>query len=149
MKVVLIETVSNLGLVGDVINVRPGYARNFLLPNNKAIVASQGSIKQVEHQKKILAHKIKKAKAKALDVQKALKDETVIIKRKTGEGDRLFGSVNALDIEHALRDKGFSIGRKSIKLEAPFKKIGLYTVNVKLDQEVEFELSVKVAAEKE
>lgn len=147
MKVVLLETVGNLGITGDVVNVRQGYARNFLFPQHKAIIADTNNVKQISHQKVVLEHKLKKAKKSAEETKKLIEKETLLILRKTADADKLFGSVTTQDIELAAKAKGFTISRKAIVLESPIKKLGTYKVPVKLEGDLVVELTLEVQAE--
>ncbi|MCB0308527.1 MAG: 50S ribosomal protein L9 [Bdellovibrionales bacterium] len=147
MKVVLLETVGNLGITGDIVNVKPGYARNFLIPQNKAAVANTNSVREITHQKMILEHKLKTAKKSAEEAKKLLEKEVFTVQRKTADGDKLFGSVTALDIENVAKEKGYNISRRAISLETPIKKLGAYKVSVKLDGDLTVQLSLEVQAE--
>lgn len=147
MKVILLETVGNLGITGDIVNVKPGYARNYLLPFSKAAIADSNSIRQVEHQKRVVEHKLKKAKKSAEETKKMLEKETLVVQRKTADGDKIFGSVTTADIEMLAAKKGFVISRKAIHMEAPIKKTGTYKISVKLDGGLTGEISLDVQAE--
>ena len=147
MKVVLLQTVGNLGITGDIVNVKQGYARNFLFPQDKAIVADMHNVKQISHQKKMLEHKLKKAKKSAEETKKLIEKETLVILRKTADADKLFGSVTTQDIEMAAKAKGFIISRRAIVLEAPIKKLGTYKVPVKLEGDFSVELNLDIQAE--
>jgi large subunit ribosomal protein L9 len=147
MKVILLETMSELGMVGDVVNVKPGFARNFLYPRKKAISADSRNLKHLGHQKMILEHKLKRAKKAAEDSRKALEKQKIVIKRKVGENEKLFGAVTTLDLEHAFRDLGVTVNRKAIHLEEPIRKLGKYHIPVKLDGGLEAKVVVEVLAE--
>lgn len=133
MKVVLIETVGSLGNVGQVVNVKPGYARNFLFPQNKAVLADAQNLRQIEHQKKMLASKIEKAKSAAQKTKEYIESEKIIISKKAGENDKLFGSVTSIDVQKFLEEKGYVVSRKSILLDSPIKEVGEYDLDIKLD----------------
>jgi large subunit ribosomal protein L9 len=147
MKVILLETVGNLGLLGDVISVKPGYARNYLLPRKKAILADARSVKHVAHQKMVLDHKMKRAKKAAEETQKALEKQTITITRKAGENEKLFGSVTTMDIEKALGGIGIQVSRKGIHLDEPIRKVGTYQIPLKLDGGIDVKVTLEVAAE--
>jgi large subunit ribosomal protein L9 len=147
MKVILVETVSNLGMVGDVISVKPGYARNYLFPRKKAIAHDAKSAKHVAHQKMVLEHKMKRAKVAAAETQKSLEKQTITIRRKVGEHEKLFGSVTAMDIEKSLSAAGITVSRKGIHLAEPIRKIGTYEVPLKLDGGIDVKITLEVAAE--
>ncbi len=147
MKVILLESMDNLGAVGEVINVRRGYARNFLLPGKKAIFADEKNLKVLAHQKMILDHKLKRIKEASEEIRKKVEKQKITITRKSGEKDKLFGSVTVMDIEHALKELGIKISRRSIHLDEPIKKVGKYQIPVKLDGGLEMKVTVDVQAE--
>ncbi len=147
MKVILLETLGNLGLVGDVVAVKPGYARNYLFPRKKAIPADARSIKHVAHQKMMLEQKMKRAKEKSEETRKTLEKQTITIKRKVGEHEKLFGAVTTMDIERSLTEIGIQVSRKAIHLEEPIKKLGTYQIPVKLDGGLEVKITLEVASE--
>ncbi len=147
MKVILREDVENLGKGGEVVDVKPGYGRNFLLPRGLAVVANPKNVREVEHQKQIASAKAAKQKASAEAVAKRLSDTPVVLKRKVGEQDKLYGSVTALDVAEALAARGLQIDRRSIDLAEPIKTVGDFEVPVKLHREVVGKAKVKVEAE--
>jgi len=147
MKVVLLETIHSLGAVGDVVNVKPGYARNLLIPRGKVLIANPRNMKHIAHQQMILEHKLKRARLAAQEVKKGLETKGVTIRKKAGENEKLFGSVTAMDIEEALRAQGAVVSRKFILLEEPIKKLGKYKVGIKLDGGLEAKISVEVVGE--
>lgn len=147
MKVILKETMENLGTLGDIVNVTPGYARNFLIPRNKAILASSKQIRRVEHEQRLLAKKLDQIKAGKAELKSKLEDLTLTIRRKAGENDKLFGSVTNQDIEEALKEKGYEIDRRQIKLDNPIKKLGAHKVPCQLMDEIVAELNVAVVTE--
>jgi large subunit ribosomal protein L9 len=146
MKVILKEDVPDLGSTGEVVSVKDGYARNYLIPQSLAVQASTKNIRQLEHQKKLIeAHKSrvrKDADIMAEDIEKI----SCTIPMLVGEQDKLFGSVTSKDIEEALAQEGISISRKRIILEEPIKSLGVYTVDVRLHTEVTAKLKVWVVA---
>ena len=147
MKVVLTETIGTLGMVGDIVNVKPGYARNFLFPKKKAILADETSVKQVEHRQRVLKSKIEKAKAEAVKIKEGLDGQEFTIYRKSGGKEKLFGSVTSQDIETELRKNGFEVSRKGILLEQPIKKVGSFSIQIRLDQNTHANISLEVIAE--
>ncbi len=147
MKVILREDVPSLGKGGEVVEVKPGYGRNFLLPRGLAVAANPRNVREVEHQKQVAAAKAAKLKASAEAVAKRLADTPVSLKRKVGEQDKLYGSVTAMDIAEALGQRGLSIDRRSIDLPEPIKTLGDFEVPVKLHHEVAGTVKVKVEAE--
>lgn len=144
MRVILKDNVENLGVVGEVVDVKPGFARNYLLPKGLALVANESNVKEWEHQQRVVADRIRKLKLSAEEVGKQLKATKLEIEAKVGEGDRLFGSVGPAEIAKALHEKGFGISRRDIKLERPIKSVGQHNVRVKLHPEVSVEVSVEV-----
>ena len=147
MKVILREDVENLGKGGEVVEVKPGYGRNYLLPRGLAVTANPKNVREVEHQKQIASAKAAKQKASAEAVAKRLADTPVVLRRKVGEQDKLYGSVTALDVAEALAARGLQIDRRSIDLTDPIKTIGDFEVPVKLHREVVGKAKVKVEAE--
>jgi large subunit ribosomal protein L9 len=147
MKVILREDVPNLGHGGELVEVKPGYGRNYLLPRGLAVPANTKNIREIEHQKGVATAKAAKLRASAEALAKRLGDTPVTLKRKVGEQDKLYGSVTAIDIAEALSQRGLSIDRRSIDLPEPLKTIGEFEVPVKLHHQVAGKVKVKVEAE--
>ena len=147
MKVILKEKINTLGQVGDIVTVKPGYARNYLLPNNMAIAAKSANVKELEHHKRALMKKLAKIKADQEVFKNKLESLTITIRRKAGEEDKLFGSVTNQDITDNLIEKGYTIDKRSIELAAPIKKLGVHKVPLRLMEGVIAELNVAVVAE--
>ena len=147
MKLILREDVDNLGKGGEVVDVKPGYGRNFLLPRGLAVLASSRNVRELEHEKAMASAKAAKLKASAEAVAKRLSDTPVTLKRKVGEQDKLYGSVTAMDVAEALAARGLQIDRRSIDLAEPIKTTGDFEVPVKLHSEVVGKVKVKVEAE--
>ena len=147
MKLIIREDVENLGKGGELIDVKRGYARNYLLPRQLAVLANPKNVRELEHQKKIAEAKAAKLKASAQAVAKRLADTPIALKRKVGEQDKLYGSVTALDIVEALAARGLQLDRRTIDLPEPIKTIGEFEVPVKLHREVIGKAKVKVEAE--
>ncbi len=147
VQVILNEDVPNLGRTGDVVRVRPGYARNYLLPRKLAVVADEKNLRAFEHQKRIGLMRREARKTQAGALKEKLEALALVLKARAGEEGRLFGSVTNIDIERALRERGFDVERRKIILAEPIKQLGEFTVAVKLDQEVEAGLKISVAAE--
>jgi len=147
MKLILREDVENLGKGGELVDVKPGYGRNFLLPRGLAVLANPKNVRELDHQKKIAEAKAAKLKASAQAVAKRLADTPVTLKRKVGEQDKLYGSVTALDIVEALAARGLQLDRRTIDLAEPIKTVGDFEVPVKLHREVVGTAKVKVEAE--
>src|SRR5215467_6686647 len=132
MKVILREDIHGVGNIGDILEVAPGYARNFLLPRNKAVEATGRNLKTVEHAKRVIAEKAKKEKAEVEEYAKKVSAAAVTITVQVGKDDKLFGSVTAKDIAEALAAKGFEIDKRKIQLDHPIKELGTSSVAVKL-----------------
>ncbi len=147
MKVFLKEDVKNLGKMGDVVNVSEGYARNFLLPKKFAVEANPKNLKQFEHNKRLIQEKAAKIKDASKAVAEKLSALTLKIKAKAGEEDKLFGSVTAMDISEALKAEGFEVDKKRIVLAEPIKRLGEYTVEVKVHSEVNAAVKVQVVSD--
>ncbi len=147
MKLILREDVENLGRGGELVEVKPGYGRNFLLPRGLAVPANPKNVRELEHQKAVAAAKAAKARASAEAVAKRLAATPVTLKRKVGEQEKLYGSVTALDIAEALAARGLQLDRRSIDLAEPIKTLGEFEVPVKLHAEVAGAVKVKVEAE--
>jgi large subunit ribosomal protein L9 len=146
-NVLLREDVDNLGGRGEIVKVKAGYARNFLLPNKLAMEATKGNIKQVEQERAALLKKAATEKATAVMQAEQFKDIKIEFVRKAGEHGILFGSVTSMDIAEALRAKGYEVDRKRIMLKDHLKEVGDYTVGVKLHREVVIEIPVVITAE--
>jgi len=147
MKLILREDVENLGKGGELVDVKPGYGRNFLIPRGLAVAANPRNIREIEHQKAVAAAKAAKLKANAEALAKRLADTPVALKRKVGEQDKLYGSVTAMDVAEALASRGLQIDRRSIDLPEPIKTVGDFEVGVKLHSEVVGKVKVKVEPE--
>ncbi len=147
VNLILQEAVPNLGEVGDLVRVKPGYARNFLIPQGKAIFATDARVKELEHHKRIVAEKA----AKQLKDLEAVKHKfnvlDIEIPAKVGEEGKLFGSVTSLQIHQALSEKGFDVDRRRIEVSDPIKEVGEHTVRVRLHRDVVADLKIKVVAE--
>ena len=147
MKLILQEDVYNLGKGGDLVEVKPGYGRNFLIPGGLAVLANPKNIREVEHQKAVSAAKAAKLKASAEAIARRLSDTPVTLRRKVGEQDKLYGSVTAMDVAEALAARGLDIDRRTIDLSDPIKTLGDFEVGVKLHSDVVGKVKVKVEAE--
>src|SRR5712692_3993759 len=149
VQVILNEDLPNLGRTGDVVKVRAGYARNYLLPRKLAVEADQKNIRAFEHQKRIASRRREAKRTDAMAVKARIEALEITIMARAGEEGKLFGSVTNIDIERAVREKGVDIERRKIVLPEPIKQLGDFTVPVKLDSEVEANLKVTVAAQAE
>jgi large subunit ribosomal protein L9 len=147
MKVILTEEIRGLGTRGDVVTVKDGYARNFLLPKNLAREATTGNLKQIEHERRkwaLLAQQEKDAAQKAADRVKGVK---IRIEKRVGEHGHLFGSVTANEIADALMEKGIEVDKRRIELGSPIKNVGMHDVEVRLHKDVVAHIQVEVAAQ--
>jgi large subunit ribosomal protein L9 len=149
MKIILKESVENLGTVGDVVAVRDGYGRNYLIPRGLAVLADEKDLKAVQHQKRSLEKKRLRELAKAEDIAKALEGVELRFRRKTSEHDQLFGSVTPMDVEASLQAKGFNVSRKQVVLDHPIKALGEFPVSVKIHGPVRAKIRVIVEKEAE
>ena len=146
MKVILTDEIKNLGRRGEVVEVSPGYARNFLLPKELALPATPGNQKRLEQQKKQYDMRVEKDREKASDVAKAIEGTTLVLRKKAGDQDALYGSVTSSELAEALAAKGFKIDKRRIELEEPIKRLGTHTVHVKLHKDVIVGVQVEVLA---
>jgi large subunit ribosomal protein L9 len=146
MRVILREDMANLGKSGELVSVKPGYARNYLIPQGVAVLATERNVKQLEHQKKIIATRNAKLLKDSQSVADKLAALTVKISRQSGEDGKLFGSVGTRDIEEAVSKLGVTIDRKKINLSEAIKHTGEFNVEVKLGQGVTGKLKVVVEA---
>lgn len=144
IQVILKEDVANLGKSGELVAVKPGYGRNFLIPQGLAILATKKNVAQLEHQKRVLAVSADKARKEHEAAAGKLNGVSVEISRPVGEGDKLFGSVNTRDIQEALELKGHKVDRKKIDLKDAIKALGEYTVDVRLARDVTAQVKVVV-----
>lgn len=149
MELLLKEDVENLGVRGDLVQVRPGYGRNYLLPRGLAIQATPGNKKQIEMQRAALLKKEATERGTAEQQADLLKDLTLEFARKVGEHGILYGSVTSMDIAEAIAEKGFEIDRRRVLLKDPIKEPGEYEVPVKLHREVTTNIKVVVKSEVE
>ena len=147
MKVILKEDVFKLGSLGDEVDVKSGFARNFLIPQGKALPLTRENIKQINHQRSLLAKKRADAIEQAQVLAKKLAETEIVFTMKSGENGKLFGSVTQKHIYDALVEKGVEMDRKKLHLSAPIKKTGSHELPIKLHTEVNGLLTVKVLAE--
>src|SRR5436190_3264869 len=148
-KVLLREDVDDLGARGEIVRVRAGYARNYLLPRNLAVEASPGNAKGIEQERAALLRKEAKERATAESQSQQMGSLELEFKRKAGEQGALYGSVTSMDVAEALRERGYEIDRHRIHLREPLKRLGDYTVPVRLHREVTMDLKIRVAPEGE
>lgn len=145
IQAILARDVVNLGHVGDIVRVAPGFLRNFLAPKRMALPVSKERIKQFEHHKQLVMHQLAKLKSVSEEVRDRIEVQKFTIEVKTGEQGKLFGSVGVRDIEQALKSHGFKISHRDIKLESPLKTIGMHEVPVRLEGGVMSKIKVILA----
>jgi len=147
MEIILKEDVPNVGHTGDIVKVKPGFARNYLFPRGLAIVADRRSIGEIEHQKRILAEKRERERRASNSVAEGLNQARLTIKARAGEGGKLFGSVTNSDVEKGLAEKGFNVDRRRIRLDEPIKTLGEHRVVVRLAAGVDATVTVIVESD--
>jgi len=148
-KVLLREDVDDLGARGEIVRVRAGYARNYLLPRNLAVQATAGNVKGIEQERAALLKKEANERATAEAQSQQMSSLEFEFKRKSGEQGALYGSVTSMDLAEALKERGYEIDRHRIHLREPLKRLGDYSVPVRLHREVTIELKVRVVSEGE
>jgi large subunit ribosomal protein L9 len=132
MELILMEDVPALGKVGDLVRVSDGYARNYLLPRKKAVMATATNQNALEHEQRLVQHKQERLAQEAHELAQRLEEVSCTVTKPAGEGGKLFGAVTSADIEQTLRAQGVSVDRRKIVLEEPIKNVGTYTVALKL-----------------
>ena len=145
IHVVLTEDMPNLGKSGELVRVRPGFARNFLIPRGLAMGATAGNVARIEHQKKVAEARAAKVSKEANDLAQKLSSVKIVIGRQVGEGEKLYGSVTSRDIEEALAAQGFVVDRRRISTDA-IKALGMHPVSVRLGPNVSATIQVEVVA---
>lgn len=146
MKLILTHDVDNLGHMGDVVTVKPGFARNYLIPRSLGVVANESNVREMEHYKRGLAKKKEALLSSFRDVAKKVEALTVTVAKQVGESGKIFGSVTTSEIEEALVKAGLKISRKQIKIVDEVKTVGDFTAEVHLHAEVVAKLKLKVEA---
>jgi large subunit ribosomal protein L9 len=147
MEIILKQDVQGLGYKNDVVKVKPGYGRNFLIPNGSALIANDSNKRMIAENVRQVAHKAAKIKDEAVALAEKLGDMTVVLKTKAGETGKIFGAITSLQVSEALKAKGFDVDRKKIIFKEQPKELGEYTANLDLHKEVKHEIKVKVEAE--
>lgn len=147
MNLILREDVHNLGKSGEMVTVKDGFGRNYLLPRKIAVLANKANVRQLEHEKGVITARQTKLKGSADEQAKKLEAVSIRIARKVGEQDKLFGSVTALDIAEALSAKGQKVDRRHIHLLEPIRAVGKYEVELRLHRDVVAKIKVEVVAE--
>ncbi len=144
MQIILREEVANLGTIGDVVKVKPGYARNYLLPRGLAIEASTRNLKELEHQKRVVADKRLREQKSASAVADKLGSVTLAFALRAGEEGKLFGSVTNQDVHRALEERGFTIERRRVLLDEPIKTLGEHKVAIHVGPDTRASITVNV-----
>jgi large subunit ribosomal protein L9 len=147
MQVILLEDVSSLGKAGDLVKVSDGYGRNYLVPQKKAILATEKNIKVLDHQKRLVQHRMAKTKKDIQKIAQEIESLSCTFAKAVGESGKLFGSVTSMEIEAFLKENGLEVDRKKIHLEEPIKSVGMFTVPIKLHPDVTAQLKVWVVQE--
>ena len=147
IQVILQQDIHNLGKTGEVVKVRPGFARNYLLPKALASAATLKNVNRLEHEKKVAAARNAKAKAEMTELATKIGATAISLTRKAGEEGKLFGSITAQDIADGLKAQGLEVDRRRIELEHPIKTLGFHSVAVRLHPDVHAEVKVNVVAE--
>jgi large subunit ribosomal protein L9 len=146
VEVILTEDISTLGSAGEVVRVRPGYARNYLLPQGKAMLATKGRVSELEHKRRVIEEKIRKEVGGHELVAKRLDQTEFEFQVLAGEDGKLFGSITNADIAGRLGEQGIKLDRRKIELVEPIKQLGEYEVTLKLHRKVSTQIRVKVVA---
>ncbi len=145
VEIVLREDVDKLGVTGDVVRVRAGYARNFLIPRGMAVLATRGNVRRIEHERQVALKQAARRAEQARGLAAALQQVTVTVAHRAGEGGKLYGSVTASEVAEALQQKGFAVDRKKLVMpEDSIRQLGTYEVTAKLAPGVEATFQVEV-----
>ncbi len=149
MNVILKENVSTLGSIGEIVKVSSGYFRNFLLPKGLAVQADEKNVAQVENQKRALKKKLAAIRAEKEAAKAQLEAVSLVIRRKSGENQKLFGSITSQDVADALAQKGLTVDRKQIEMGGSLKKLGSFKIPVRLMEGIIAEVNLSVVADVE
>ncbi|MFP3206977.1 MAG: 50S ribosomal protein L9 [Hydrogenobaculum sp.] len=147
MKVILLEELEGRGSFGDIITVRDGFANNYLIPRKLALPATEGNIKHIQNILSQKARKLEKIRAQAQELAKKLDGAEITIRKPVGKNGKLFGAITTSDIAKALSEKGFNVDKKQIIISSPIKNLGLYTVKVRLHNDIYASIKVNVQEE--
>ncbi|MGC9140987.1 MAG: 50S ribosomal protein L9 [Caldimicrobium sp.] len=148
MQVILKKDIPKLGKAGDIVKVKDGFARNYLLPKGLAILANQKNLKALEKERKIILAKAERERKKIQSLAEKLQGQTLTLYRRVVEEGRLYGSVSAIDIVKALEERGIEIDKNQVLLEEPIKSIGVYEVKIKVGADLSVPIKVEVIEEK-
>lgn len=147
MKVILTEDVPRLGSQGDVVNVKPGYGRNFLIPSGKALLATPGNLAHLKVRLRVEESRMKKDRHAAEQLAERLNSVSCTVRAQADEADKLYGAVHERDVAAALEDQGYTVAAGTILMEEPIKMLGVYPVKIRLHRDVEAEIKVWVIRE--
>jgi large subunit ribosomal protein L9 len=147
MEVILKQDIQNLGYKNDIVKVKPGYGRNYLIPQGLAILANDSNRKMIQENVRQASHKAEKIKNNALELSEKIGDLELEIGAKVGESGKIFGAITTLQIADALKEKGFEIDRKKISFNSEVKSVGDFSVTLDLHKEVKKQVPFKVVAE--
>ncbi|MGB9761745.1 MAG: 50S ribosomal protein L9 [Caldimicrobium sp.] len=148
MQVILKKDIPKLGKAGDIVKVKDGFARNYLLPKGLAILANQKNLKALEKERRIILAKAERERKKIQSLAEKLQGQTLTLYRRVVEEGRLYGSVSAIDIVKALEERGIEIDKNQVLLEEPIKSIGVYEVKIKVGADLSVPIKVEVIEEK-
>jgi large subunit ribosomal protein L9 len=146
VKLILTEDVPSLGEAGDVVSVKPGFARNYLLPQGKAVPATEAKVNEIEHHRRVIAERVARERKQLDGERDRLERVTLEIAAQAGEAGKLFGSVTAAQVADLLEARGFSVDRRKIQLDEPIKELGDHVVAVRLHRDVVARVRIKVSA---
>ncbi len=146
VKLILREDVTRLGRAGDVVEVKPGYARNFLLPQGKALLATRANVRELEHHRRVVADQVARERSTLEKLRDRIEALELQVSAQAGEGGKLFGSVTTIQIAELLAEKGVEIYRRKIAPTQPIKELGEHLVPIRLHREVTAQIKVVVAA---
>ena len=147
VKLILRESVHGLGEAGDLVTVKPGFARNFLLPEGKAILATEGNVRELEHKQRVVAAKVAKERKEQTALRDRIQAVTLAVAARAGEEGKLFGSVTSAQIAELLAAQGVEVDRRRIQLDEPIKEIGEHAVEIRLQRDLVARVKVVVTAE--
>ena len=147
VKLILRESVPSLGQAGDLVTVRPGFARNFLLPQKKAILATEGNVRELEHKQRVVAAKVAKERKEHESLRDRIQSVALTVRARAGEEGKLFGSVTSAQIAELLAAAGVVVDRRKIQRDEPIKELGEHAVEIRLQGDLVARVKVLVAAE--
>ncbi len=144
MKVILKQDIKDIGMGGEIVTVKDGYARNFLIPKGMVSPATTRNVDRVKHDQEVISNHLKKVRGTAAGLAERINNVSCTIAKRVGENERLFGSVTSKDIEEALREEGIVINRRKIDMEGPIKELGVFDIPIKLHADIKAQLKLWV-----